>query len=89
MQSKDVLYKNLLQVIQQKMTRLPAADKSSKSYIELRTELLNLEKEWKGRFMSVHHPDDANAHDDHPDAWALAEYAKTETVKSEPGIRIL
>lgn len=86
---KDVLYKNLLQIIHRKMTRIPAADKSSKSYIEMRSECLNLEKEWKGRFLSVHHPDDANAHDDHPDAWAIAEHVKTEMVKTEPGIRII
>lgn len=87
--TKDVIYKNLLQVIVNKLTRLPAKDKRSKTYIEQRTELLNLEKEWKGRFMSVHHPDDPNAHDDHPDAWALAEHAKNETVKNEPGIRVI
>jgi hypothetical protein len=89
LQSKDTLGKNLLQVIQKQLTRLPARDKSAKSYIELRSEMLNLEKEWKGRFLSYHHPDDPSAHDDHPDAWALAEYAKTEMCRSEPGIHIL
>ncbi len=89
LQSKDVLGKGLIQVIQNKLTRLPAKNKSDKNYIELRTEMLNLEKEYKGRFLSYHHPDDATAHDDHPDAWALAEFAKTECTKSTPGIRIL
>lgn len=87
--SKDVLYKNLAQVIFNKLTRIPAKDRREKDYIGWRTQMLNLEKEYKGRFLSVHHPDDANAHDDYPDSWALAEYAKTECVKTEPGIRIL
>ena len=27
------------------------------------------------QLLSVHHPDDPNAHDDYPDSWALAEWA--------------
>lgn len=87
--SKDILYKNLLQVIHNKLTRIPAKNKSDKNYIGYRTQMLNLEKEYKGRFLSVHHPDDPNAHDDYPDSWALAEYAKTELTKNAPGITII
>ena len=87
-ESKDVMYKNLLQVIHNKLTSIPNATKD-RNYIGWKTELINLEKEYKGRFMSVHHPDDKNAHDDYPDSWALAEYAKSETMRTEPTITIL
>lgn len=86
--SKDVLYKQLLQVIQNKMTRIPK-DPKSKDYITWRSEMLNLEKEYKGRFLSVHHPDDPNAHDDYTDSWALAEYGKSECIRKEPRLTIL
>lgn len=88
LESKDVMYKNLLQVIHNKATSIPD-EPNHKDVITFKTELLNLEKEYKGRYMSVHHPDDANAHDDYPDSWAIAEFVKTEAIKSEPGIRIL
>lgn len=87
-ESKDVMYKNLLQVIHNKLTSLPD-EPNHKDVITFKVEMLNLEKEYKGRFLSVHHPDDANAHDDYPDSWAIAEYVKTEAIKSEPGIRIM
>lgn len=87
-ESKDVMYKNLLQVIQNKLTSIPD-EPSHKDVITFKVEMLNLEKEYKGRYMSVHHPDDANAHDDYPDSWAIAEYVKTENLKKEPGITIL
>lgn len=88
LESKDVLYKNLLQVMHNKLTSIPAAVQG-KDFIEWKTQMLNLEKEYKGRFLSVHHPDDPKAHDDYPDSWAIAEYAKSEAVRSEPSIRVL
>jgi hypothetical protein len=88
LQSKDTIYKNLLQVIQNGLTSIPDV-RSDRDWIGWLTECVNLVKEWKGRYLSVHHPDDPNAHDDYPDSWALAEYAKTQLVSSEPTIRVL
>ena len=88
LQSKDTIYKNLLQVIQNTMTSIPDV-RSDRDFIGWLTECVNLEKEWKGRFLSVHHPDSSTAHDDYPDSWALAEHAKTELVNTEPLLRVL
>jgi len=86
--SKDMIYKQLLQVIHNKLTKIPGADRAARWYIEWRTEMLNLEKEYKGRFLSVHHPDDPSAHDDYPDAWALSEHAKSEALKKAPRLTV-
>ncbi len=88
LQSKDVMYKNLMQVIQNKGTSIPDV-RSDKDFITWYSEMLNLEKQYKGRYLSVHHPDDAKAHDDYADSWALAEHAKTESVKDEPKLTIM
>lgn len=82
---KDVLYKVLLQVIENKLTRVPY-DNGSRDFMQLKQETLDLQREQKGRFMSVHHPEGGDYHDDHPDAWALAEYAKNESIANQPGI---
>lgn len=71
--SKDALYKNLKVSIQQFLTTLPIL--STKQGERFRQQLLDLQQERKGQLLSVHHPDDANAHDDYPDSWALAEWA--------------
>lgn len=71
--SKTLIYENLKNVINQSLTSLPKPDKR---YGErFRQQMLDLQQEWKGQFLSVKHPDDANAHDDFPDSWALAEWA--------------
>ena len=75
LQSKDILYKNLLQVVVNKATAIPAED-----CLELRefeAELLDLQKEYKGEYLSCHHPkNDPKARDDYCDSWALAEYGE-------------
>lgn len=71
--SKDQLYKNLKVTIKELLTTLP--DLRIKSGGDFRQEMLDLQQEYKGQFLSVSHPDDANAHDDYPDSWALAEWA--------------
>lgn len=77
--SKDNLYKNLKVVIKELLTTLPKAD--TKEAEKFRQQMLDLQQEYKGQLLSVHHPDDPNAHDDYPDSWALAEYAYAEAVK--------
>lgn len=87
-ESKDVIYKILLQVIENKATRLPD-DINSRDYLNFRAQMLDLQREQKGRYMSVHHPDAPKAHDDAPDAWALAEYAKTVMIANQPEIHLI
>lgn len=71
--SKDLLYKNLKVSIKELLTTLPIQDK--KNGEKFRQQLLDLQQEYKGQLLSVHHPDSADAHDDYPDSWALAEWA--------------
>lgn len=71
--SKDLIYKNLKVSIKQLLTTLPKL--STKQAEKFRQQMLDLQQEYKGQLLSVSHPDDANAHDDYPDSWALAEWA--------------
>lgn len=71
--SKDLMYKNLKVSIKELLTTLP--NLSTKQGEKFRQQMLDLQQEYKGQLLSVHHPDDANAHDDYPDSWALAEWA--------------
>lgn len=71
--SKDMMYKNLKVSIKELLTTLP--NLSTKSGEKFKQQMLDLQQEYKGQLLSVHHPDDPNAHDDYPDSWALAEWA--------------
>lgn len=71
--SKDNIYKNLKVTIRELLTSLPKL--STKQGEKFRQQMLDLQQEYKGQLLSVHHPDDPNAHDDYPDSWALAEWA--------------
>lgn len=71
--SKDMIYKNLKISIKELLTTLPKQDKK---YSErFRSQVLDLQQEYKGQLLSVKHPDSPDAHDDYPDSWALAEWA--------------
>jgi len=87
LQSKDIIYKNLLIQIKNKGTQYP--NEKSKEREQFESELLNLQKEYKGEFLSCHHPDDPKAHDDYPDSWALAEYAHKYIIENNPEIDII
>jgi hypothetical protein len=77
--TKDVIYKNLKIVIQELLTTLP--NLSTKQGEKFKQQVLDLQQEYKGNLLSVHHPKDASdvktedLHDDYPDSWALAEWA--------------
>lgn len=71
--SKDMMYKNLKVSIKELLTTLPNLD--TKVGVKFRQQMLDLQQEYKGQLLSVHHPDDPQAHDDYPDSWALAEWA--------------
>ncbi len=77
--SKDIMYKNLKVQIKELLTSTPKLD--TKQGEKFKQQLLDLQQEYKGSLLSVHHPDDASdvksedLHDDFPDSWALAEWA--------------
>lgn len=71
--NKDVIYKNLKVSIKELLTSLPIL--STKKGEKFKLQMLDLQQEYKGQLLSVHHPDAADAHDDYPDSWALAEWA--------------
>lgn len=81
MASKDLMYKNLKVVIRELLTELPKLD--TKVGRKFKQQLLDLQQEYKGQFLSVKHPDDPNAHDDYPDSWALAEWAYASWVQAD------
>lgn len=71
--SKDNMYKNLKVTIKELLTTLPKLD--TKVGEKFKLQMLDLQQEYKGQLLSVHHPDASDAHDDYPDSWALAEWA--------------
>lgn len=71
--SKDNMYRNLKISIKELLTRLPNLD--TKKGEKFKQQMLDLQQEYKGQLLSVHHPDATDAHDDYPDSWALAEWA--------------
>lgn len=73
LQSKDALYKNLKVSIKQLLTTTPNLD--TKLGERFKQQMLDLQQEYKGDKLSVHHPDSPDAHDDFADSWALAEWA--------------
>lgn len=87
LQSKDAMYKNLLSQIRNKATQYPAD--GSREQKEFEQEMLDLEREWKGEYMSVHHPDDPKAHDDYADSWALAEWAHRHYLENQPDLHVM
>lgn len=82
--SKDLLYKNLKVSIKELLTTLPKPDRNKGE--KFRMQLLDLQQEYKGQLLSVHHPDSAEAHDDYPDSWALAEWAYAKYNEERPAI---
>lgn len=71
--SKDAMYRNLKVVIKDSLTTLPKLGTTNgKRFTE---QMVNLQQQYKGQYLSVNHPDDDKAHDDYSDSWALAEWA--------------
>lgn len=73
---KDMIYTNLMQTVTNRLTAIPQTD--TLELKKMRQQLLDLQKEYKGQFLSCHHPEDESGqsyHDDYPDSWALAEHA--------------
>lgn len=75
--SKDVLYKVYLQELTNKRFTFPAGKKavSKKEYTRMYSQMIDLEKFWRGNKMVVHKPKDSKeARDDFPDSMALTCY---------------
>jgi hypothetical protein len=87
MQSKDAMSKNLLAQIRNKATTYPKNDGRERQ--EFEHEMLELEREYKGEYLSVHHPDDPKAHDDYFASWMLAEWAHHEFLENQPDIHVV
>lgn len=85
--SKSNMYKNLKITIKELLTTLPKLD--TKEADRFKEQLLDLQQEYKGQHLSVHHPDDANAHDDYPDSWALAEWAYAKEQELSPTVAVV
>lgn len=76
MVSKDAIYTTLMQSMTNRLTAIPP--ENTVELVKMRKQLLDLQKEYKGQFLSCHHPNDESGnefHDDYPDSFALAEYA--------------
>jgi hypothetical protein len=94
MESKDAMYKILKQSIKNVMVLLPdtkVIPANEKAAQHFRKEMLDLQQEYKGQYLSVHHPDGSDEnnkpfHDDHPDSWALCEFGRVDWKKHAPGI---
>lgn len=75
--SKNIMYKNLRVVIQDKCTELPefmiGKEFISDEWDHFYKEMLDLQKQIIGELLIVAHPK-GNYHDDYPDSWCLAEW---------------
>lgn len=73
-QSKDHLYKFFLLMLQEKKVSWPGgSDVRTRRYWKMfENQMLNLQKEYKGQYLTCHKPEDMrNSHDDFPDSLAL------------------
>lgn len=83
--NKHDIYTNLKVSIKELLTTLPKIDKTKGE--KFRQQMLDLQQEYKGQLLSVHHPDSNDAHDDYPDSWALAEWAFAKWTQDKTEIK--
>lgn len=69
LQNKDNLYKILIKILRDEELVYPNSHTLAPKF---EMQMLEMIKEYKGEFLSCHHPDRAGAHDDFPDSLALA-----------------
>ena len=69
LQSKDNLYKTLIKILRDEELLYPLSHKLTPKF---EMQMMEMIKEYKGEFLSCHHPDRSGAHDDFPDSLALA-----------------
>lgn len=87
LQSKDAMAKNLMAQIRASATFYP--NDGSREQKEFEQEMLELEREYKGEFLSVHHPDDPKAHDDYFASWMLCEWAHHQFLENQPDLHVI
>lgn len=85
--TKDILYKNLGTQIKEFLTSVPKIE--TKEAEKFKQQMIDLQKEYKGNLLSCHHPEDAKAHDDYCDSFALAEYAFYKFNERQPEVVII
>ena len=87
LQNKSEIYKQFLRSIETAETdsklKYPANHPHTADF---EREMLDMEKEYKTvqGYLSCHHPNTPNAHDDFPDSGALAVYNLEENMPFEP-----
>jgi hypothetical protein len=69
LQSKDNLYKTLIKILRDEELLYPKNHPLARKF---EMQMFEMIKEYKGEFLSCHHPDRSGAHDDFPDSLALA-----------------
>lgn len=85
--SKDNMYRNLKVSIKELLTTIP--NLGTKKGEKFRQQMLDLQQEYKGQLLSVHHPDADGAHDDYPDSWALAEWAYAKYNENQSNVQFI
>lgn len=72
--SKSEMYKHLMREINSGRARVchGEATVQTEEYKRFLQQLGDLQQGYSGSYLVVHHPDEAGAHDDFPDSWALA-----------------
>jgi hypothetical protein len=73
--------------IRTKGTKIPKTDCKERRQFD--QETLDLVKEYKGEYLSLHHPDETEAHDDYVMSWALVEYAHKIFTERSPDVHII
>ena len=82
-QFKSEMYKHLESSIKCGRAKYPNSPEvqQTREYQKFKEQMIDLEKDFRGQLLVVHHPNVRGAHDDYPDSWALAVYGAKE--KSE------
>lgn len=80
LQSKHLLFKNFISDAGSNRIMIPAgkATIQSREFKRFIVQMADMEKEYKGEYLSCHAPNIKGAHDDYPVAFALACYAAKE-----------
>lgn len=81
---KSDMYKHLESAIKTGRAKFPLHEEVQKSreYQKFIQQMGELEKEYRGQTLAVHHPNVRGAHDDYPDSWALAVYGAKDGVNA-------
>ena len=84
---KSEMYKHLDSEIKTGRAKFPRSPEviKTREYMNFLKQMGDLQKEYRGQLLSVHHPPTRGAHDDYPDSWALAVFGAREETDSVGG----